>query len=412
MPAAPTRSPTQDTSGTAASSPAGPSGPTSPSSGSPPSPSGSPHTHSPEPTPTDPLSPSPTIKPLSSIRLETSLVAELEQPLAMAVRKADPALYVAEKVGRVRAVVRGRVRTEPVLDLTDEVSLGGEQGLLGLAFSPEGEYLYVNFTDVEGDTRVVEFEMAGLRADEGSRRDVLFVDQPYPNHNGGNLAFGPDGYLYIGLGDGGSGGDPQGYAQSPDALLGKMLRIDPRPEGGEPYGVPEDNPFVDDADALPEIWAFGLRNPWRYSFDRLTGELWIGDVGQDSWEEINFQPARSNGGENYGWDLREGRHRHEGSRPPGNVDPVHEYPLAEGTCVVTGGYVYRGDEIPSLSGTYLFGDFCTGMIMGLRMGEDGVRVHALGPVVPSLSSFGQDEGGELYALSLSGEVFRLIEGSG
>ena len=244
-----------------------------------------------EPSATDAPSGSPgasaSPEPSGIPRVELEPVVNLDQPVAMAIRRGDPTLYFAEKVGRVVVLPEGSEEPEILLDLTSEVSTGGEQGLLGLAFSPDGEFLYVNFTDTAGDTRVVEFAFGDRGVNESSRREVLFVDQPYSNHNGGNLAFGPDGYLYIGLGDGGSAGDPQGNAQDLGTLLGKMLRIHPRPSGDDPYGVPADNPFHDRPGARPEIWAYGLRNPWRYSFDRATGDLWIGDVGQSDWEEID-----------------------------------------------------------------------------------------------------------------------------
>jgi glucose/arabinose dehydrogenase len=330
----------------------------------------------------------------------------LEEPVALAVRPDDAALYIAEKDGRVVAIRDGKVDPTPVLDVSSEVSLGGEQGLLGLAFSPDGGSLYVNFTD--GDTRVVAYAMAEDRADPSSRREVLFVDQPYSNHNGGNLVFGPDGYLYIGLGDGGSGGDPHGNAQSLGTLLGKMLRIDPRPADGAPYRVPADNPFVTTPGARPEIWAYGLRNPWRYSFDRATGDLWIGDVGQSAWEEVDRQPASSTGGENYGWNVREGSHPYAaGGSPPGAVDPVFDYSHSDGGCVVTGGYVYRGAAIPDLVGTYVFADFCLGKIEGLRLDGDQVVHEQLGVAAGPVSSFGEDAQGELYILSLAGGVYRL-----
>lgn len=327
----------------------------------------------------------------------------------MAIRPGDPALYVAEKTGRVAAIRGGAVARDPVVDLTGRVSLGGEQGLLGLAFSPDGRYLYVNFTDTNGHTHVTEFAMRGRGVAPGSERDVLVVEQPYANHNGGNLAFGPDGHLYIGLGDGGSGGDPHGNGQSLSTLLGKMLRIIPRPTGGLPYGIPPDNPFVDRPGARPEIWAFGLRNPWRYSFDRASGDLWIGDVGQSSWEEVSLQRAGSAGGENYGWSAFEGSRAFAGGVVPGDaVAPVHEYSHDEGGCTVIGGYVYRGRSIPALRGIYVFGDLCIGEIEGLRVREGGpVRHRTLGPTVENLSSFGEDRRGELYALSLSGGVYRL-----
>jgi glucose/arabinose dehydrogenase len=339
-------------------------------------------------------------------------VAKLEQPLAMAVRSGDPALYVAEKTGRVIAVRNGRVDPISVLDLTEQVSLGGEQGLLGLAFSPSGQRLYVNYTDTNGDTRVSGYAMRERRADVATRRDVLFVDQPYSNHNGGNLVFGPDGYLYIGLGDGGSGGDPRGNGQSMTTLLGKMLRVDPEPPGERPYAIPPDNPFVERPGARPEIWSFGLRNPWRYSFDRETGDLWIGDVGQSAWEEVNLQPSGSSGGENYGWNLMEGDHPYGDGEPPAEaVRPVFEYSQDDGGCTVTGGYVYRGESIPDLYGAFVFGDFCLGELEALRLRDGRVIDHrVLGAVVPNLSSFGEDTRGELYAMSLGGVLYRLAPG--
>jgi glucose/arabinose dehydrogenase len=332
-------------------------------------------------------------------------IAALDQPLALAVRPEDPALYVAEKTGRVRAIRDGKPEQKPVLDLSDEVSLGGEQGLLGLAFSPDGRYVYVNYTDLAGDTHVTEFEMREGTADPRSRRDVLVVDQPYENHNGGNLAFGPDGYLYIGLGDGGSGGDPEDHAQELGSLLGKMLRIDPRPAGDMPYGIPEDNPFVSRKGARPEIWAYGLRNPWRYSFDRVTGELWIGDVGQDRREEIDLQPS-GEGGRNYGWDGYEGNLVYEQPLPEDAVDPVYAYGGELGASVI-GGYVYRGSRLPALQGAYLFADFFNPVLRALIPAEQGFEEVPLGLKVDDIASFGEDAAGELYVLSLSGQVSRL-----
>jgi glucose/arabinose dehydrogenase len=349
--------------------------------------------------------------PLPSVRVSLQQVATLEQPLALATRTGDPALYVAEKTGRVMAIRDGKVDPTPVLDLSQEVSLGGEQGLLGLAFSPDGRFLYVNHTDVRGDTRIVAYAMRDGRAVPSSGRQVLFVDQPYDNHNGGDLVFGPDGYLYIGLGDGGSGGDPQGNAQSLGTLLGKMLRIDPRPSGADPYTIPPDNPFVDRAGARPEIWAYGLRNPWRYSFDRATGDLWIADVGQSAWEEIDRHPADAPAGANYGWNLVEGSHRYAGAPPDGAIPPVYEYAHADGGCVVIGGAVYRGTAIPALVGSYLFADVCRGELEALRVGEDGDVEHAvMGPVLPGVSSFGEEAVGEMYVLSLDRGVYRLTRG--
>jgi glucose/arabinose dehydrogenase len=331
--------------------------------------------------------------------------------LALAVRDGDASLYVAEKTGRVVAI-RGRgAGTDVVLDLRDEVSQGAEQGLLGLAFSPDGRFLYVNYTDTAGHTHVTEFRFDDDGAVLASRRDVLFVEQPFSNHNGGNLVFGPDGYLYIGLGDGGSGGDPLGNGQSLSTLLGKMLRISPRPSRGRPYTVPPDNPFVGRDGVRPEIWSFGLRNPWRYSFDRETGDLWIGDVGQSAREEIDVEPAGSLGGLNFGWDRLEGTLSFEGAEPPDAVPPVFEYPTGNGTCAVTGGYVYRGTEIPDLVGAYVFGDFCRGRLEAFVLRDGHAAGHReLGPVVSNLASFGEDAAGELYVLTLAGPVFRIVAG--
>jgi glucose/arabinose dehydrogenase len=339
----------------------------------------------------------------------------------MTVRAGDPALYVASKTGEVWAIRNGRVDPTPVLDLSKEVSKGAEQGLLGLAFSPTGEFLYVNYTDRKGDTNVVEYAWRNGRPDISSRRVVLFVRQPFPNHNGGDLVFGPDGYLYVGLGDGGSdyrSGDPQGdphrNGQNLGVLLGKMLRIEPRmpdgslPPGGARYAVPPDNPFVGRDGARPEIWAYGLRNPWRYSFDALTGDLWIGDVGAGASEEVDKQPAGSGGGQNYGWNALEGTVAHR--RPPPNaVPPVYEYNHRSGRCAVTGGYVYRGKALPELDGWYVFGDYCEGAIIALRIVAGSWRRYVIsGASVEGLSSFGQDQQGELYALSLAGGVYKLV----
>ncbi|MEV8633560.1 PQQ-dependent sugar dehydrogenase [Streptosporangium sp. NPDC051023] len=330
--------------------------------------------------------------------------ARLDMPVAMAVRKGDQTLYIAEQTGRLRAVRDGKVVPDPVVDLSSEVSDGNEQGLLGVAFHPDGDFLYLDWTDADGNTHVTEWAFADGKAT--ARRDVLFQRQPYANHNGGQLAFGPDGYLYIAFGDGGSGGDPQGNGQNTGTWLGKILRIDPR---GTPYRVPGDNPFVGTRGARPEIWAYGLRNPWRFSFDRKTGDLWIGDVGQNSWEEVDFAP-KGKGGVNYGWNRKEGKHPFKGEAEAGTVDPVIEYPLHEGgNCSVIAGFVYRGTRIPDLAGRFLYGDFCAGWVRSVAadrpgLGEDVGRVE-------QLSSFGEDHEGELYALSLGGSVYRLEAGA-
>ena len=341
--------------------------------------------------------------------LELERIATLEQPIALAVRSGDRALYVAERSGRVMVLREGR-DPETVLDLSGEISFGVEQGLLGIAFSPDGGFLYADFTDTNGVTRVVEFAVHSDGDIDPTSRELLFVEQPFSNHNGGHLAFGPDGFLYVALGDGGSAGDPMANGQSLSTPLGKLLRISPRPAGDAAYGIPPDNPFTGLDGALPEIWAYGLRNPWRFSFDRRTGDLWIGDVGQNSWEEIDLEPAGSGGGLNFGWNLFEGSRRFAGHGDRRTtVLPVHEYVHDGSVCSVTGGYVYRGEAIPSLSGAYVFGDFCAGELLALRL-RDGRATEPvlLGPVVRDLASFGEDAKGELYVMSLSGGVYRLM----
>jgi glucose/arabinose dehydrogenase len=363
------------------------------------------------PAPSSSESVSPSTADLRSVRVRLQKVAGLDGgPLAMAVRQGDTALFVAEQVGRVMAIRDGQVEGTPVLDVTSRVTSGGEQGLLGLAFSPDGRFLYVNYTDGRGDTNVVEYAMNGNVADAGSARRVLLIDQPFSNHNGGNLVFGPDGYLYIGMGDGGSQGDPNHNGQNLDARLAKMLRIDPRPSGGRPYGIPPDNPFVNRPGARPEVWDYGLRNPWRYSFDRQTGDLWIGDVGGSEREEIDFEREGSKGGRNYGWNLMEGTVRQTENLPPGLVTPIYEYETgSDGTCAIIGGYVYRGAAIPSLQGVYLFSDNCGAKIRALRVrGGKVVQQRALGLEVGGIASFGQDQDGELYALSLAGGVYKIL----
>lgn len=323
----------------------------------------------------------------------------------MAERLQDGSFYVASKGGGVW-VIRDGVVEGPVLDLGAEVSRGTEQGLLGLVLSPDGSRIFLNYTDSSGNTRILEFIFHGERPAPETRREVLAVDQPYGNHNGGNLVFGPDGYLWIGLGDGGSGNDPHDHGQSLATLLGKMLRIDPI--GGLPYLVPPENPFVGREGARGEIYMYGLRNPWRYSFDRATSDMWIGDVGQSAMEEIDFVPAGAGAGANFGWARLEGTRPVRGTPPPDAVAPVFTYPLGQGRCAVIGGYVYRGARVPGLSGAYLYGDNCDGRVRALILSEGRVIMdRMLGVTLPALSSFGEDRAGEIYALSLTQGVFRL-----
>lgn len=314
-------------------------------------------------------------------------------------------LFIVEQNGRILVCDNGRVSPTPFLNIIDEVgSSGNEQGLLGLAFHPryaENGLFFVNYTDRTGNTVIARFHVSTdpNAADPASETRLLYVEQPFENHNGGVLAFGPDGYLYAGLGDGGSGGDPLGNGQDTKVLLGKILRLDM--DSGEPYSIPADNPFGS------EVWAYGLRNPWRISFDRATGDLWIGDVGQDTWEEIDFLPAGSPGGANFGWNLMEGSHPYNGEAQPGLILPVAEYSHTEGGCSVTGGTVYRGMALPEWQGIYLYGDFCSGKVWGLIRSTDGWQSQVQFETGFSISSFGEDEAGEVYIANLQGSIYRL-----
>jgi glucose/arabinose dehydrogenase len=314
-------------------------------------------------------------------------------------------LFVLEKTGRIRIIQDGQLLQTPFLNITDRVnSDSNEMGLLGLAFHPnyaQNGYFFVNYTGSGGDTFISRFQVSGdpNQANPSSEVNLLRISQPYRNHNGGTLQFGPDGDLYAGLGDGGSAGDPQGNGQKTNTLLGKILRLDV--DSAEPYAVPADNPFGN------EIWAYGLRNPWRISFDPLTGDLYIADVGQNQWEEINYLPAGSPGGTNFGWNFREGMHNYEGNAPSGLTDPVVEYSHGEGGCSVTGGYVYRG-SMPEWNGIYLYGDYCTGFIWGLIKSGSGWQVQRLFDTDVNITSFGQDKGGEIYLISDGGGVYKLV----
>ena len=313
-------------------------------------------------------------------------------------------LFIVEKAGRIRILDNGQLLQQPFLDIDARVrNSGNEQGLLGLAFHPQyaqnGRF-FVNYTDNDGNDVIARFQASGdpNAADPGSEVKLLTVQDPFPNHNGGVLAFGPDGNLYAGLGDGGGAGDPFGNAQKTDVLLGKILRFDV--DSAEPYAIPPDNPFGN------EIWAYGLRNPWRMSFDQATGDLYIGDVGQGDWEEIDYLPANTGAGTNFGWDHREGAHDYEGGGPAGMVDPVAEYSHPEGGCSVTGGYVYRGG-MSEWNGIYLYGDYCTGLMWGLIQVNGGWQKQLLFDADFTITSFGQDDSGELYALSDNGNIYRL-----
>jgi glucose/arabinose dehydrogenase len=347
------------------------------------------------------------------------VVGGLSNPVDLAAPPADTSrLFIVEKTGAIRIWKNGALNPRPFLDVSARVSAGSEQGLLGLAFHPRyatnGRF-YVNYTDRSGDTRVVEF-LVSHSPDSASatEREILFVDQPYANHNGGQIAFGPDGFLYVGLGDGGSAGDPQGNGQNLNTLLGKILRLDV--DSGDPYAIPASNPFAGRSGARGEIWSYGWRNPWRFAFDAETGAMLVGDVGQYDWEEIDFEPPGQSG-RNYGWRRMEGTHCYP--NPPcdtaGLTLPIAEYGHQIG-CSVTGGKVYRGAALPELAGAYFYGDYCTGIVRSLRVAgglatdpRDWTTVlrRTGGGPMQGLSSFGIDGGGELYMLLLGGEVYRL-----
>jgi glucose/arabinose dehydrogenase len=330
----------------------------------------------------------------SQLRI-VQIASGLDSPLHLASTRSEPnRLYVVEQAGRIVVIEDGRVRDEPFLDIDERVRSGGEQGLLSVAFHPNyaaNRRFYVNYTDNDGHTNVVEYRSNGRRAILSTARRLLFVRQPYPNHNGGNLVFGRDGRLYVGMGDGGAGGDPENRAQNMRSLLGKLLSINVATRG-------------------VKIEAIGLRNPWRFSFDRANGNLWIGDVGQGSFEEIDFTPrSQQRLLLNYGWDVYEGRARFESKRPSRGrlVFPVATYPLSGRSCAVTGGFVYRGRAVSAARGRYFYGDFCAGNVWSLTVARGRARVRSEPFQVDSLASFGEDVAGELYLVSLGGSVYRL-----
>lgn len=337
----------------------------------------------------------------------------LDAPLYLADAGDAPGrLYVVGQGGRIVVLEDGVPRADPFLDISVRVSAGGERGLLSVAFAPDyadSGRLWVDYTDIDGDTVIERYTRSGdgRTADAGSATVVLQIDQPAANHNGGLLLFGPDGMLWVGTGDGGGGAS--GNGQRTDTLLGKMLRLD---VSGDGYAVPSDNPFVGDPAYRGEIWSIGLRNPWRYSFDRETGDLWIADVGAATWEEVDLQPAGSVGGENYGWAVMEGPDCHIDPCDPGAfVLPVAAYRHGQGDCTIVGGYVYRGAAIPELRGTYLFGDYCSGRVWGLdaaAAAAGAVQAVQLLQTELTISSFGEDRDGEPYVTDLSGGVYQVV----
>jgi glucose/arabinose dehydrogenase len=365
------------------------------------------------PATTAPDTAAPTTAALGDPAISLVPIASFEQPVDLAWRTGDTTAYIVERVGRVTPL-RDGVAAAAVLDITDLTEGQGERGLLGLTFSADGSLAYVNHTDNSGDTVIAEYTVAGDGSfDEASRRVLLTVDQPYANHNGGDVTIGPDGMLYIGMGDGGDGGDPQRYALNASSLLGKMLRIDPTPSADAPYTVPADNPFVGVDGARPEIWSVGLRNPWRFSFDSATGDLWIADVGQNVLEEIDVAWAADGGGRglNFGWSAFEGTERfNDDQSPDGATPPIHEYEHGELGCSISGGAVYRGAEIPALVGWYVWGDYCSGQIQGLRVQDRALAQVLPLAVQPQNTAIRVGPDGELWAISIGGEVARIAAG--
>jgi glucose/arabinose dehydrogenase len=347
-----------------------------------------------------------------NVRLQK--VGDFKAPTYVTAPPKDNArLFVVEQGGTIELLKGGRKSV--FLDVSKLITAGGEQGLLSMAFAPDyasSGLFYVYFTDTNGDEQVVEYKASNDVADPNSARRLLLIPDDESNHNGGQLQFGPDGLLYIGEGDGGGGGDQHGAhgnGQNLGVLLGKILRIDPRPSGGRPYTVPTDNPFVKRAGARPEIYAYGLRNPWRFSFDRSTGALTIGDVGQDQWEEIDYVRKGKGRGANFGWRVFEGKARFgpKGESAPGAVKPLLVESHSDGNCSVTGGYVVRDPKLKAWAGRYVFGDYCRGVIQTADVKTGKVTDRKL--KVESLSSFGEDARGRVYAASLNGPVYRLVQ---
>ena len=344
------------------------------------------------------------------------IASGLNQPVALT-HAGDTRLFITQQIGTVMVYDALGLRATPFLDIRSIVLSGGERGLLSVAFHPryrDNGFFFVYYTNKNGDNSVARYQVSANdpdRADPASGTILLTIPHPdFANHNGGQLQFGPDGYLYVGTGDGGSGGDPSNHAQDLTQLLGKLLRIDV--DHGLPYTIPASNPFFGHGNARNEIWAYGLRNPWRFSFDRSSGDLWIGDVGQDTYEEVDLQPATSIGGENYGWRKMEGFHCFNPSTnctDPSFTMPILEYSHAQGACSITGGYRYRGTQIPSLKGAYLYGDYCTGSIWTATQTNGVWTSKTLFTTTIRISSFGEDVSGELYVMDVAkGIVYKFI----
>jgi glucose/arabinose dehydrogenase len=359
----------------------------------------------------------PTAGAAATVKLQR--IGNFDSPLYVTAPPGDKSrLFVVEQGGAIRVVQGGKVLKTPFLNLKAKITSGGERGLLSMAFAPDyasSGLFYVDYTDTNGDSRIVEYKRATADvADPGSARLVLFQKQPEPNHNGGLLLFGPDKLLYVGFGDGGGGGDrhgAHGNAQSLGTLLGKILRIDPRPDGARAYGIPASNPFVGRAGARGEIYAYGLRNPWRFSFDSANGDLAIGDVGQDAIEEVDFMRNGAARGANFGWRVYEGNARYTPSESaPGAIKPVITERHSDGNCSVIGGIIVRDPALSAWRGRYVFGDECRGVLQTAKLSQGHVvKPKDTSLKVSNLSSFGEDAAGHVYATSLSGPVYRLVQ---
>ena len=358
---------------------------------------------------------------LAQRALDAEVVGQFASPIQVVAPAGDrERVFVVEQDGIVRVIENGVVLPTPFLDITSRTNEFLEQGLLGLAFHPDyasNGWIFVHYTNLNGNTRLDRYTVDANDPnviDINSRVNLLKVNQPYINHNGGMLAFGADGYLYLGLGDGGSAGDPGNRAQDGQTLLGKMLRLD---VSTNPYSIPADNPFVNDPNTLDEIWSVGLRNPWRFSFDRANGDLWIGDVGQNELEEVDYETA-GDGGLNYGWRIMEGSdcfNPSSGCNQTGLVLPIHEYTHGGSPfrCSITGGYVYRGESMATMHGRYFYGDYCSGQVFSVRRDAQGQPVDRIDHsadlgTVGQLVSFGEDAAGELYTVSLNGRIDRIV----
>jgi glucose/arabinose dehydrogenase len=360
-----------------------------------------------------PIRRSPTLDGVRRANVRLVKVVYVKDPVALATRPGDATIYVGQRKGIVWAIRDGELDPKPVLDISPEVSFGGDRGLAGMTFSPDGTWLYVDYTDLQIAVRVVAFPYRKGRVVRRGARDIITIPQPGLIHHAGDIHFGPDGDLWISTGDAQpeSASETATVSQSVDTLLGKLLRIMPTPSGRRPYRIPSGNPFVGNPHARPEIFAYGLRNPWRFSFDRASGDLWIGDVGRYRMEEIDFLRSGQGAGANFGWNRLEGTLPLTGPAPVHSLAPLHEYPHTDGRCAVMGGYVYRGTSVPELNSAYIYADWCEGDLRAIveRNGRF-VLERSLGFHLPGIVSFGEGANGELYALSVVEGVFRLEGG--